>query len=73
MMRTNTNNTKKRGDTWAAADITGLCYDYLRKLRINGGGPPYYKLGKRVVYDLGEVQSWMDQHKVVPSAANSSY
>ena len=31
----------------------------LAKVRIAGGGPPYAKVGRIVVYDLDEVDEWL--------------
>jgi hypothetical protein len=36
--------------------------------RLNGEGPPYYRLGKRIVYRWSEVQAWLDRQLV--SSAN---
>jgi len=29
-------------------------------MRIVGGGPPYHKLGRRVIYDAKALDEWMD-------------
>jgi MYXO-CTERM domain-containing protein len=42
----------------------------LNRERCEGKGPfatlPYYKLGRRVMYDLDEVDRWLEQHRRVP-------
>jgi predicted DNA-binding transcriptional regulator AlpA len=44
--------------TSGAAERLGLKRKTLENWRSNGGGPPYYKLGGRIVYDDFEVDSW---------------
>jgi len=31
----------------------------MEKYRIHGGGPAYYKLGRRVVYDTADLDVWL--------------
>jgi predicted DNA-binding transcriptional regulator AlpA len=50
------------GTPEAAAHI-GLSASTLTKLRVFGGGPRYIKLGRRVVYDRGDLDAWLDAHK----------
>jgi len=35
----------------------------LEKLRTAGGGPRFIKLGKRVLYDVVDLDAWMEAHK----------
>ena len=42
-----------------AAVLTGLSVSTLNKLRIYGEGPAYLKLGRRVAYDVGDLNSWL--------------
>jgi hypothetical protein len=46
-----------------AAAVLGLSESYLNKLRIYGGGPPYLKIGKRVLYDVKDLQTWARAHR----------
>lgn len=32
--------------------------------RYRGTGPPYLKLGRRVLYDIRDIQLWVNDHKV---------
>src|SRR5262245_44236077 len=41
-----------------AASFLGLSVSTLNKLRLSGDGPPYMKLGRRVLYDPRDLQSW---------------
>ena len=39
--------------------IVGLSESTLAKLRLNGNGPVYCKLGRRVVYRLADLEQWL--------------
>ena len=43
----------------AAARFVGLSESTLAKLRLNGNGPTYCKLGRRVVYRLADLEQWL--------------
>lgn len=56
------NHQKMRPDQ--AAYFLGLSPSTLAKMRLRGDGPPYAKLGKRVVvYDLIDLQNWTNSRK----------
>ena len=42
-----------------AARFVGLSESTLAKLRLNGNGPTYCKLGRRVVYRLTDLEQWL--------------
>jgi len=43
------------------SERTGIPVNSLRFYRSQGrGGPPSFKLGRRVVYDEAEVEAWID-------------
>lgn len=42
-----------------AATYTDLSASTLNKLRIYGGGPAYLKLGRRVAYDVRDLDAWL--------------
>jgi hypothetical protein len=44
-----------------AADYAKLSVSFLNKARCTGDGPPFIKLGKRVIYDLDDLDRWIDQ------------
>ena len=44
----------------AAAHLR-LSKSHLDKLRLTGGGPAYIKLGRRVVYDLRDLETWAER------------
>jgi predicted DNA-binding transcriptional regulator AlpA len=41
-----------------AAHYLGISASTLSKLRVFGGGPKFYKLGRRVVYDSSDLDDW---------------
>jgi predicted DNA-binding transcriptional regulator AlpA len=43
----------------AAAAHIGLSASTLNKLRVFGGGPVFLKLGRRVAYDLTDLDNWL--------------
>lgn len=43
----------------AAAAHLGLSASTLNKLRVFGGGPVFLKLGRRVVYDPADLDTWL--------------
>lgn len=48
-------------DTKKAAECVGLAPQTLNKLRCTGGGPPYYKHTRRVVYPVAGLKEWLEQ------------
>ena len=42
-----------------AARVLGLSESTLAKMRLNGNGPIYCKLGRRVVYRLTDLEQWL--------------
>jgi predicted DNA-binding transcriptional regulator AlpA len=42
-----------------AARLVGLSESTLAKLRLNGNGPIYCKLGRRVVYRTADLEQWL--------------
>src|SRR6516225_7207091 len=45
--------------TKIAARFVGLSESTLAKLRLNGNGPVYCKLGRRVVYRPADLEQWL--------------
>jgi predicted DNA-binding transcriptional regulator AlpA len=43
----------------AAAGYTGISASTLNKLRVFGGGPVFLKLGRRVAYDVADLDAWL--------------
>lgn len=58
------NNAQKRVlKTREAASYCGSSASTLEKLRLNGGGPTYSKIGRRVVYRIEDLDDWLAQHR----------
>jgi hypothetical protein len=47
-----------------AAALTGLARSTLAKLRCLGGGPPFIKAGRKVLYRPIDLTNWLDQRRV---------
>jgi hypothetical protein len=50
------------------SEVTDIPVATLRTRRVRGGGPPYYKFGKTVRYDLDEVISWARARRALNTA-----
>jgi len=52
-----------------AAIYTGMSVSYLQKARCNGPtgnrtpGPAFKKIGKRVIYDIADLDAWLDSFR----------
>ena len=53
------NHDKTALRTQAAAEYCGSSASTFEKLRLTGGGPVYSKLGRRVVYRVADLDSWL--------------
>lgn len=53
----------KKIKTPAASEYTGIAASTLEKLRVYGGGPDFFKLGRSVVYDIAELDKWLASHQ----------
>jgi predicted DNA-binding transcriptional regulator AlpA len=58
-----TNTTSALLNAQNAADWTGLSTSTLAKLRLTGNGPTYSKLGRRVVYRVGDLEAWIEANR----------
>jgi hypothetical protein len=46
-----------------AAEYLGLEHGNLAKRRCYGGGPAFVRLGRRIVYDIADLNKWMDGNR----------
>jgi excisionase family DNA binding protein len=46
-----------------AAEYVPCGVSTLNKLRVSGGGPRFIKLGGRILYDVRDIDKWMDENK----------
>jgi hypothetical protein len=51
-------------DVQAAARLIGLSMATLAKMRCMGGGPPFVKAGRRVLYHRGDLRHWLNERRV---------
>jgi predicted DNA-binding transcriptional regulator AlpA len=51
-------------NTRAAAEFLDLSDAWLRLLRARGEGPPYARLGRRVVYKRDDLNAWVERFRV---------
>lgn len=58
-------------NTKQLAQHLSLSVSFLEKLRLAGDGPPFAKLGKKVVYRVHDVEAWIES-RVVKSTSESS-
>ncbi len=49
--------------TREAAAYTGLAKSTLEKLRVTGGGAPYIRIGRVVLYDPDDLDAWLAAHR----------
>lgn len=56
-------DTKRLIGTEAAAEYLGLAVQTLAKMRVSGESPPFYKLGRQVLYDRMELEDWVSTRK----------
>ncbi len=55
-----------------AAELLGLSTSSLEKDRAQGHlGVPSTKAGRRVIYQLADLRSWLDEHRSVPKPTDS--
>jgi len=57
------NLSKVRIRTADAASYLGLSKSTLEKYRISGAGPVYASLGRVIVYDVEDLDAWVDARK----------
>ena len=50
-------------DTAQAAAYCNLGKSTFDKYRLTGGGPAFLKLGRRVVYDIADLDEWLAAHR----------
>lgn len=49
--------------TEQAAIYIGMSVEYLKRARIDGKGPSFSKIGRRVVYQVKDLQSFLERHR----------
>ncbi|HET7020533.1 MAG TPA: helix-turn-helix domain-containing protein [Xanthobacteraceae bacterium] len=59
-------------DARAAARFLGLAVATLAKMRCMGGGPPFVKAGRRVLYRRSDLVEWLNARRVRNTAEAQS-
>jgi len=54
--------------TPTAAEFCGLRPGTLEVWRCHGDGPPYLKIGAKVLYRESDLVKWLDSHVIIPNA-----
>jgi len=55
-------------DTVKAAQYLGLATQTLANWRFTRQGPPYSKLGRRIVYRLEDLDAFLEKNRIEPEA-----
>jgi len=55
--------SRRMMDTTEAAAYAKLGKSTLDKLRVLGGGPHFLKIGRRVIYDIADIDDWLSSHR----------
>ena len=50
-------------DAKSAAAYLHLSSQTMAKMRLSSMGPPYYKVGRRVLYDRTDLDRWLDSKR----------
>lgn len=54
-----------------AASYCGRSRSDFEKRRLRGDGPAYRKIGRVIVYDLADLDAWMERHTLLHSTSQS--
>jgi predicted DNA-binding transcriptional regulator AlpA len=66
-----TDQEHRRLRTPAAADYLGYAESTLEKKRLTGDGPPFIRLGRVIVYDTRDLDSWLSARRATSARAAS--
>jgi excisionase family DNA binding protein len=55
--------SRRKLRTPEAAVYTGIAQSTLEKLRVSGGGAPYIRVGRVVLYDPDDLDAWLSAHR----------
>ena len=59
MQDTHPTSSSRRLRTEGAAEYVGSTKSTMEKKRVSGDGPPFIKVGRVVVYDTGDLDTWL--------------
>jgi hypothetical protein len=46
-----------------AAEYLGISFSLLEKMRFRSDGPVYAKLGRAIIYEIGDLDNWVNAKK----------
>ena len=52
-----------------AAAFIGRTKGWLDKARCYGSGPPFYRIGRRILYSRAELRTWLSAHRYESTSA----
>ncbi len=55
-----------------AAMYLALSVSFLNKLRCGGGGPAFRKIGRAVLYDPADLETWLSERRRVSTSDNGA-
>lgn len=55
-----------------AADLLGLSLQALRDLVYRGRGPVQTRIGRRVMFSVGDLEAWISKHRQLPQPPHTS-
>lgn len=55
-----------------AAHFVGIAPKTLRNLRNSGGGPLFINAGRRILYEVADLEAWLGQRKFSSTAARDA-
>ncbi len=54
--------------TLEAATYLGFAEQSLRKMRMDGDGPPFVRMGRKVVYRISDLDAWLEARVVTSTS-----
>ena len=60
--------TARKFRVWEAADYLRVSTSRLNKLRLSGGGPPFFKVGATIIYSQDDLDTWLATHRRASTA-----
>lgn len=57
-------------DTQTLARKLGVRTNTLEKWRVRGDGPSYLRLGRRIAYDIRDVEAWLNTRRAASTSTN---
>lgn len=58
-------------DPAQAAELLHMSRSTMDKLRCIGGGPPFRKFGRKILYEIGDLEAWAAAHQRFSSTSNA--